>query len=59
MFFDLLCWLTLYNITPTFHSDFGYYRQENSSECVEQPDLKGKVLEFCLHGKEEQLQTNG
>ncbi|TMS16696.1 Sortilin [Larimichthys crocea] len=40
-------------------SDFGYYRRENSSECVEQPDLKGKVLEFCLHGKEEQLQTSG
>uniref|UniRef100_A0A671TK20 Sortilin 1b n=1 Tax=Sparus aurata TaxID=8175 RepID=A0A671TK20_SPAAU len=39
--------------------DFGYYRQENSSECVEQPDLKGQVLEFCLHGKEEQLQTSG
>ncbi|TDH10634.1 hypothetical protein EPR50_G00077460 [Perca flavescens] len=42
-----------------FLCDFGYYRQENSSECVEQPDLKGKVLEFCLHGKEEQLQTSG
>lgn len=43
----------------TLCSDFGYYRRENSSECVEQPDLKGKVLEFCLHGKEEQLQTSG
>ncbi|XP_059189096.1 sortilin 1b [Centropristis striata] len=42
-----------------FLCDFGYYRRENSSECVEQPDLKGKVLEFCLHGKEEQLQTSG
>ncbi|XP_068589882.1 sortilin 1b [Cebidichthys violaceus] len=42
-----------------FLCDFGYYRQENSSECVEQPDLKGKVLEFCLQGKEEQLQTSG
>ncbi|XP_032377305.1 sortilin 1b [Etheostoma spectabile] len=42
-----------------FLCDFGYYRQENSSECVEQPDLKGKVLEFCLHGNEEQLQTSG
>ena len=41
------------------YSDFGYYRKENSSECVEQPDLKGKVLEFCLHGTEEELQTNG
>uniref|UniRef100_A0A3P9PIZ7 Sortilin 1b n=1 Tax=Poecilia reticulata TaxID=8081 RepID=A0A3P9PIZ7_POERE len=42
-----------------FLCDFGYSRKENSSECVEQPDLQGKVLEFCLHGKEEQLQTNG
>uniref|UniRef100_A0A7N6FB32 Sortilin n=1 Tax=Anabas testudineus TaxID=64144 RepID=A0A7N6FB32_ANATE len=42
-----------------FLCDFGYYRQENSSECVEQPDLKGKVLEFCLQGREEQLQTSG
>uniref|UniRef100_A0A8C4HQL7 Sortilin 1b n=1 Tax=Dicentrarchus labrax TaxID=13489 RepID=A0A8C4HQL7_DICLA len=42
-----------------FLCDFGYYRQENSSECVEQPDLKGKVLEFCLHGEEEKLQTSG
>ncbi|XP_029013381.1 sortilin 1b [Betta splendens] len=42
-----------------FLCDFGYYRQENSSECVEQPDLQGKVLEFCLQGKEEQLQTQG
>ncbi|XP_038138888.1 sortilin 1b [Cyprinodon tularosa] len=42
-----------------FLCDFGYQRKENSSECVEQPDLQGKVLEFCLHGKEEQLQTSG
>uniref|UniRef100_A0A3Q0R2E5 Sortilin 1b n=1 Tax=Amphilophus citrinellus TaxID=61819 RepID=A0A3Q0R2E5_AMPCI len=40
-----------------FMCDFGYYRKENSSECVEQPDLQGKVLEFCLQGKEELLQT--
>ncbi|KAM3872372.1 sortilin 1b [Diretmus argenteus] len=42
-----------------FLCDFGYYRKENSSVCVEQPDLKGQVLEFCLHGREEQLQTSG
>uniref|UniRef100_A0AAY5KBC2 Sortilin n=1 Tax=Esox lucius TaxID=8010 RepID=A0AAY5KBC2_ESOLU len=42
-----------------FLCDFGYYRKENSSECVEQPDLKGHVLEFCLQGKQEQLQTSG
>ncbi|XP_030633202.1 sortilin [Chanos chanos] len=42
-----------------FQCDFGYYRAENSSECVEEPDLKGHVLEFCLHGRKEQLQTSG
>ncbi|KAJ8017219.1 hypothetical protein DPEC_G00015530 [Dallia pectoralis] len=42
-----------------FLCDFGYYRKENSSECVEQPDLKGHILEFCLQGKQEQLQTSG
>lgn len=48
---------TIWNLC--LNSDFGYYRKENSSECEEQPDLKGKVLEFCLHGQEEQLQTSG
>uniref|UniRef100_A0A673YNI1 Sortilin 1b n=1 Tax=Salmo trutta TaxID=8032 RepID=A0A673YNI1_SALTR len=42
-----------------FLCDFGYFRKENSSECVEQPDLKGHILEFCLQGKEELLQTRG
>ncbi|KAK5863465.1 hypothetical protein PBY51_000494 [Eleginops maclovinus] len=67
---DSVCWNGrdyVVNTQPTpclctlddFLCDFGYYRQENSSECVEQPDLKGKVLEFCLQGKEEQLQTSG
>lgn len=40
-------------------SDFGYYRKENSSECLEQLELKGHDLEICIHGKKEQLQTNG
>ncbi|MCJ8744221.1 hypothetical protein PDJAM_G00115910 [Pangasius djambal] len=40
-------------------ADFGYYRAMNSSECVEQPELKGHSLEFCLHGRKEQLQTSG
>lgn len=53
-----LCgFLTIWNLC--LNSDFGFYRKENSSECEEQPDLKGKVLEFCLHGQEEQLQTSG
>ncbi|XP_052340658.1 sortilin-like [Oncorhynchus keta] len=42
-----------------FLCDFGYYRKENSSECVEQLDLKDHLLEFCLQGKEELLQTRG
>ncbi|KAI1893173.1 hypothetical protein AGOR_G00141180 [Albula goreensis] len=42
-----------------FLCDFGYYRVENSSECIEQPDLKGHMLEFCLQGKKEQLLTSG
>lgn len=40
-------------------SDFGYFRVENSSECVEQEELKGRPLEFCLNGTTEQLQTSG
>ncbi|KAG7283883.1 hypothetical protein CRUP_034070 [Coryphaenoides rupestris] len=39
--------------------DFGYFRKENSSECLEQAELKGHDLEFCLHGEEEQLKTSG
>ncbi|XP_069759425.1 sortilin-like [Narcine bancroftii] len=39
--------------------DFGYYREGNSNECKEQPDLKNRVLEFCLQGKEELLKTDG
>uniref|UniRef100_A0A8C6SIK5 Sortilin 1a n=1 Tax=Neogobius melanostomus TaxID=47308 RepID=A0A8C6SIK5_9GOBI len=46
--------------TPSdYHCDFGYFRQENSSECVEQDELKGRPLEFCLNGTTEQLQTSG
>lgn len=42
-----------------FLCDFGYYRPENSSKCVEQPDMVGTVLQFCLYGNEEQLHTQG
>ncbi|XP_017694926.1 PREDICTED: sortilin [Lepidothrix coronata] len=44
---------------PCSHSDFGYYRPENQSECVEQPELKGHDLEFCLYGRRELLRTSG
>ncbi|XP_037126578.1 sortilin 1b isoform X2 [Syngnathus acus] len=68
---DSVCWNGrdyLVSTQPTpcpctlddFLCDFGFYRKEkNSSECVEEPDMKGKVLEFCLHGREEQLRTKG
>ncbi|TMS19120.1 Sortilin [Larimichthys crocea] len=42
-----------------YHCDFGYYRPENSSECVEQEEMKSRPLEFCLNGTTEQLQTSG
>ncbi|TRY94890.1 hypothetical protein DNTS_032990, partial [Danionella cerebrum] len=66
---DSVCWNGRdYSVTkePTtcpctlsdFH-DFGFYHEDNSSVCVEQPDLIGHSLEFCLHGRKEQLQTSG
>ncbi|XP_045884987.1 sortilin-like isoform X1 [Micropterus dolomieu] len=42
-----------------YHCDFGYYRPDNSSECVEQEEMKGRPLQFCLNGTTEQLQTSG
>ncbi|XP_016122890.1 sortilin-like, partial [Sinocyclocheilus grahami] len=42
-----------------FQCDFGFYHAENSSVCVEQLELIGHSLEFCLHGRKEQLQTSG
>ncbi|KAI4591353.1 hypothetical protein MJG53_020362, partial [Ovis ammon polii x Ovis aries] len=42
-----------------FLCDFGYFRPENDSKCVEQPELKGHDLEFCLYGREEHLTTSG
>uniref|UniRef100_A0A7M4E7S6 Sortilin n=1 Tax=Crocodylus porosus TaxID=8502 RepID=A0A7M4E7S6_CROPO len=42
-----------------FLCDFGYFRPENQSNCVEQPELKGHDLEFCLYGKRELLKTSG
>lgn len=44
---------------PPARSDFGYYRPENQSVCVEQPELKGHDLEFCLYGRRELLRTSG
>ncbi|NP_001121210.1 sortilin 1 S homeolog precursor [Xenopus laevis] len=39
--------------------DFGYYRNENESECVEQAELKGHELDLCVYGEEEKLTTSG
>ncbi|KAJ1082704.1 hypothetical protein NDU88_002869 [Pleurodeles waltl] len=35
------------------------FDRENQSECIEQPELKGHDLEFCLFGREELLITKG
>ena len=40
-------------------SDFGYYRSEASGECVEQEEMKGRPLQYCLNGTTEQLLTSG
>ncbi|KAJ3602948.1 hypothetical protein NHX12_030692, partial [Muraenolepis orangiensis] len=42
-----------------YHCDFGYYRSEGSGECVEQEEMKGHPLLFCLNGTTEQLFTSG
>ncbi|XP_076862598.1 sortilin isoform X2 [Brachyhypopomus gauderio] len=39
--------------------DYGYFRHENSSECVKQDDLLNKTLKVCLNGELEELQTTG
>ncbi|XP_026799218.3 sortilin isoform X1 [Pangasianodon hypophthalmus] len=39
--------------------DYGYYRHENSSECVKQPEFTNETLELCFNGELEELQTTG
>lgn len=57
------CGADLVHLIPSMlilsYSDFGYYRPENSSECVGQEEMKRRPLEFCLNGTVEQLQTSG
>lgn len=43
----------------TFLSDYGYYRRENTSECVRQSSSPNKTLELCLNGEEDELFTAG
>uniref|UniRef100_H3D0B0 Si:dkey-159a18.1 n=1 Tax=Tetraodon nigroviridis TaxID=99883 RepID=H3D0B0_TETNG len=42
-----------------FLCDYGYYRHENTSECVRQPGSANKTLELCLNGEEDELFTAG
>ncbi|KPP60938.1 sortilin-like, partial [Scleropages formosus] len=39
------------------NSDYGYYRHENSSECVEQLDFRDQALDVCLNGEENEIET--
>ncbi|TRZ00980.1 hypothetical protein DNTS_010319 [Danionella cerebrum] len=67
---DSVCWIGREHIVQTqptpcvctlddYLCDFGFYRKENSSECLEQAELKNHDLEICIHGRKEQLQTKG
>ncbi|XP_051524704.1 sortilin-like [Myxocyprinus asiaticus] len=67
---DSVCWIGRDYVVTKQHTpcrctlddflcDFGYYRKENSSECIEQADLKGHDLDICINGEKEQLQTSG
>lgn len=46
------------NISPV-NSDYGFYRHENSSECLPQPDFMNQTMDICLDGELEDLQTSG
>lgn len=41
------------------NSDYGYYRHQNSSECVRDTKVANKTLELCLNGEEDELLTAG
>uniref|UniRef100_A0A674CRN1 Sortilin-like n=1 Tax=Salmo trutta TaxID=8032 RepID=A0A674CRN1_SALTR len=42
-----------------YRCDYGYYRHENSSECMRQLDTTDHALKVCLNGEEEELRTSG
>lgn len=45
---------------PVFlNSDYGFYRNQNTSECVREAKVANKTLELCLHGEEDELLTAG
>ncbi|XP_075886207.1 sortilin [Nelusetta ayraudi] len=39
--------------------DYGYYRDQNTSECVREAKVANKTLELCLNGEEDELLTAG
>ncbi|XP_070559538.1 sortilin-like [Ptychodera flava] len=42
-----------------YECDYGYYRPLGVDECVENPNFKGKPLEVCIDGEEEDIITTG
>ncbi|XP_051746871.1 sortilin [Ctenopharyngodon idella] len=42
-----------------FMCDYGFYRHENSSECLPQPDFLNQTQDICLDGELEDFQTSG
>ncbi|XP_067283457.1 sortilin isoform X2 [Pseudorasbora parva] len=42
-----------------FMCDYGFYRHENTSECLPQPDFLNQTQGICLEGELEDLQTSG
>lgn len=41
------------------NSDYGFYRHQNTSECVREAKVANKTLELCLNGEEDELLTAG
>ncbi|CAM4565993.1 unnamed protein product [Leuciscus chuanchicus] len=42
-----------------FMCDYGFYRHENSLECLPQPDFLNQTQDICLNGELEDFQTSG
>ena len=40
-------------------SDYGYYREDGSEDCVRDPEFKGAKLDICLRGHEEEIISEG
>lgn len=46
------------NISPV-NSEYGFYRHENTSECLLQPDFLNQTKDICLNGELDDLQSSG